>query len=170
VPEGPRGFEQYNEAARMAMVLANQRARSFRHAHVGTEHFLLAVFDLPDSPVPNSTAADALRSLGVSPERVMGAVQSEGDAVVGELPTRRALPITDELKHALAATVQRWPRSYVGAEHVLLAILEQPRSAVGELVADRQAAAAELIHRLGVSRERAVEKLRSIVDGPPMSP
>jgi ATP-dependent Clp protease ATP-binding subunit ClpA len=165
-----RGFEQYNEAARMAMVLANRRARSLRHSHVGTEHFLLAVFDLPDSLVPDRTAADALRSLGVSPERVMGAVQSEGDAVGDELPTGGALPISDELKHALGATVQQWPRSYVGAEHVLLAIFEQPRTPVGELAADRQAAATELIDALGVSRERAVEKLRSIVDCSPMAP
>ena len=147
----------------MAMVLANRHAIALGRSQIGTEHFFLAVFDLPNSPVRDTVAADALRSLGISQNEAIAALKSEGASVAAGSPTG-ALPMSDELKRALGSTIQRWPGSYVGPEHVLLAILEQPKTLVGELVADPQAGSAELIDALGGSRERVVETLKAVID------
>ena len=147
----------------MAMVLGNRHAASLGQSQMGTEHFLLAVFDLPSSPVRDRVAVDALRSLGISQKRAIAALKSERVPVEGDPPTG-AVPMTDELKRALGSTIQRWPGTYVGPEHVLLTIVEQPETPVGELVAEPQGGAAELMDALGVSRQRVVETLREIVD------
>src|SRR5262249_39450736 len=58
-------FARFGDEARALVVLAQKDARALRHNYVGTEHILLGLLGAPES-----TAARALTTLGVSPEGV----------------------------------------------------------------------------------------------------
>jgi len=57
-------FERFTESARQVMINAQEAAREFGHARVGTEHELLGLLADPDSD-----ASRALSSLGVTADR-----------------------------------------------------------------------------------------------------
>jgi ATP-dependent Clp protease ATP-binding subunit ClpC len=62
-PHGP--FGRFGAEARQVVVLAQKEARALNHNYVGTEHILLGLLGAPES-----TAARALTTLGVSSEGV----------------------------------------------------------------------------------------------------
>src|SRR5689334_13594593 len=79
-------FEQYTPRARHIVVLAQDRARTLRHAEIGTEHLLLGLLGEPDG-----IAAKILVTLAGSLDAVADAVHARlapGDAKAssGHLP------------------------------------------------------------------------------------
>jgi ATP-dependent Clp protease ATP-binding subunit ClpA len=62
-------FERFTDDARQTVVHAQDEARRLHHGWIGTEHLLLGILDLPDSP----TAA-VLTAHGLSHESVSAAV------------------------------------------------------------------------------------------------
>lgn len=64
-------FERFTHSARQVVMLAKQEAEARRHSHVGTDHLLLAIMALPESP-----AAQILASFGLSRERIKADVEA----------------------------------------------------------------------------------------------
>lgn len=110
--------------------LAEEQARGLHHSYVGTEHILLALLTEPDNP-----ARTALGSLGVTRERVRKAVvQMMGIGVEGPAGE---LPLTDAAENAIEGAeleAQRAGQGHVGAEHLLLALVQQPRGAATRIL------------------------------------
>jgi len=110
---------QFTDRVRRAVVLAENQAMSLGHRVTGTEHLLLGL--LADG---ESVAALVLASLGVSLEETRARVEEitgrgQG-APAGHLPfTPQAKKV---LQRALPEAVQLG-HSYIGTEHLLLALL-----------------------------------------------
>ena len=62
-------FERFTDDARRAMVIAQEEARSLRHAHLGTEHVLLGL-----ASVDGSASARILRGFGLDAAGVRASV------------------------------------------------------------------------------------------------
>ncbi|WNV76991.1 Clp protease N-terminal domain-containing protein [Geodermatophilus sp. DSM 44513] len=92
-------FERFTAEARQVVVLAQEEARSLRHASIGTEHLLLALLG-QDTP-----AAAALRRHGLTREEVAAAVQAHVGGGDLDADALRTLGIDlDAVRGAVEAT------------------------------------------------------------------
>ena len=119
-------FERFTESAREVVRSAQEAARGFGHAHVGTEHELLGLLADPDGD-----ASRALNSLGVTAdrarERVLEIVPSADEPPEGQLPfTWRAKKV---LELSLRESLSLGHRN-ITPGHVLLG-LAHDREGVG---------------------------------------
>jgi hypothetical protein len=106
-------------------------AASFNHPAVGTEHFVLAIFD-----DPHSLAAVVLAEHGITREAVETAtlvVTPRGAAAVdGVLPlTPRAVTAA---KGSLTVALELG-HNYIGTEHQLLALVRDPEAVAARILA-----------------------------------
>ncbi|MET8681069.1 Clp protease N-terminal domain-containing protein [Streptomyces sp. NPDC004647] len=75
-------FERFTRQAREVVIRAQQEARGLGHPCVGTEHLLLTVLSVPDSP-----GVAALVRRGITAESCLAAVENvvgRGDSGIGE--------------------------------------------------------------------------------------
>jgi hypothetical protein len=146
-------FERFSEQAKRVMHLADQEARRFGHDHVATEHILLALLR-----VPECQAARELASAGVELRRVRLEVErlvSPGPEGAARPPGQ--LPLTPRARQVLeraAAAAERLGHHWVGTEHLLQGLLEEPDGvayqvlqtlgmAAGQVVTQREPAPAQ---------------------------
>ncbi|MGN6871439.1 MAG: Clp protease N-terminal domain-containing protein [Solirubrobacteraceae bacterium] len=112
-------FERFTERARQVVVLAQEEARTLKHDHIGVEHVLLGLLREHDG-----FAAQTLASFDVTLERVRGeVVRIVG---VGDAAGAGQMPFTPDAKRTLEVALQEargLGHSYIGTEHILLALL-----------------------------------------------
>jgi len=106
-------FERFTEPARQVVTVAQDEARMMRHAHVGTEHLLVALADVPALGMSRSSARAAV-------------VKAVGP---GDEPDERGpLPFTGAAQEALDTSVHesmKLGHDEVEPGHVLLGLLRQ---------------------------------------------
>lgn len=153
----------YTGRAKRVLELASREARSLRHGYLGTEHILLGLLD-QDAGV----AVEALTEAGVTRERVLAEtlrVLGDGIAAGPQLADEAAGDtaidddwgrVTERARRAIdvarSEAARRLARS-VGTEHLLIG-----------LIADHDGAAATVLDRLGVERDRVRSSVRSSGD------
>jgi ATP-dependent Clp protease ATP-binding subunit ClpC len=141
-------LRRFSKRARRSLAYAQEEARRLNHRYIGTEHLLLGLVR-----EENSVAARVLRSLGVEADAVRAAVEDiagRGDQTVG---TQIGLSARTKRIIELAVNQARgMGNSYIGTEHLLLAIVE-----------DGEGVAIEVLKSLGVTAERIREKTDSLV-------
>ncbi|MFI7293688.1 Clp protease N-terminal domain-containing protein [Streptomyces sp. NPDC050121] len=126
-------FERFTVKARQAVVAAQEQARLLKHLHIGTEHLLLGLLDVPDS-----TAAKVLHRLGYDKE----AAQTDVAALVppgtrqlsGHIPFESRATKTLELALREA---QQLHHHDVGTEHILLALVREGEGVGTKVLAER---------------------------------
>ena len=113
-------FSNFTEKARAALTLAHDAACELGHHYVGSEHLLLGLIK-----EGTGVSAKALENAGVTEQ----AVKERLNAIVGTgapLDLSTELSLTPRSKRILeysAMEAQRFAHSYVGTEHILMAIL-----------------------------------------------
>ena len=141
-------FERFTERAQSVLVKSETEAHRLGHGFVGTEHILLALFDVPDG-----LAMRVLDEVGVSKamveEQVSALIKRTSASEGGRLPfTPRAKSVLSES----VAVALGLGHNYIGTEHLLLG-----------LFADEESVAAKILQQLGASqadmRARTVEML-----------
>jgi hypothetical protein len=116
----PKGmFQRFTDRARQAIYLAQEEAQLLRHDHVGPEHLLLGLLYEGEG-----VAATALESLGISLE----GIREQVEEIIGhgQSPAEGHIPFAPQAKKALEASLRealRLGHSYIGTEHILLALL-----------------------------------------------
>jgi|ERR1022692_1453239 hypothetical protein len=141
-------FERFTDRARMVIGQSETEAHRLGHGFVGTEHILLALFEVTDG-----LAMKALDAVGISKPMV--------DKQVLELIKRGTaseggkLPFTPRAKAVLRGAVEvalPLGHNYIGTEHLLLG-----------LFGDKDSIAAKVLRNLGASydvvRDRTLELL-----------
>jgi ATP-dependent Clp protease ATP-binding subunit ClpA len=162
-------FERFTEQARAVVVKAQEECRALGHHHIGTEHLLLGLLDpsagatatlLADAGVAapgvrdavrrlvaqprtplTSEDAEALRSIGIDLERVLGSLEATlgAGALAPCAPPRRGLfrrrrrvgghvPFTARAKKVLELSLREalaLGSGHIGSEHVLLGLLRE---------------------------------------------
>ncbi|GAA3836514.1 hypothetical protein GCM10022403_081350 [Streptomyces coacervatus] len=127
-------FERFTVEARKVVVTAQEEARLLKHNHIGTEHILLGLLDAPDS-----TAAKVLHQLGYDKE----AAQADIAAVAkpGTAEPRGHIPFAPSAKKTLDLALreaQQLHHTYIGTEHILLALVAGEGEGVGAKVLARR--------------------------------
>ena len=126
-------FEKFTVKARQVVVMAQEEARQLKHNHIGTEHILLALFDVPDS-----LAANVLHQLGYNKETA----QVDIAAVVkpGTAELRGHIPFTPRAKKTLDLALSEATQlrhDDIGTEHILLALVREGEGVGAKVLAER---------------------------------
>jgi ATP-dependent Clp protease ATP-binding subunit ClpA len=147
-------IERFSDAAKTALVLAQEEAERAHHSYIGTEHLLLGVVR-----EGKGRAAVVLRSLGVE----IKAVRSAMEEILGrnERITIRQIVPTARVKKVIELSFEE-ARSAgheeVGTEHLLLGLLIE-----GEGVA------AHILQHLGAGLDTVRDRLsRGVPSGEPV--
>ena len=144
---------EYNFTIRVRKILAHARAEAERcgHATMSPEHVVLGLIE--DG---GGVAFAILENHGMSTEALRRDVEASLPLTAPEHSTLRDLPWTPVAKNVLmrAMTEARELRhSYVGTEHLLLALVHDPHLPVAKLLAQygllRETAMAETLRLLG---------------------
>jgi ATP-dependent Clp protease ATP-binding subunit ClpA len=141
-------FERFTPQAREVVGVAQSEAHLMHHAHIGTEHLLVALARGEDD------AAALLHRHGLTGERTRAeVVRMVG---MGEAGGNGQLPFTPAARDALEQTVavaMRLGHEHGDSGHLLLAILRQPDAIARRMLMSAGAAPRdvrnELIERLG---------------------
>ena len=147
-------FERFTEQARQVMVLAQEEARLMRHAHIGTEHLLVAL-----ARVGDDVASAVLRDHGLTGEKARAAATrlvGVGDHGDGQIP------FTPAAHDALEATLREalsLGHDRVEPAHLLLGILRQQDAVARRMLLNAGAnppdVRAEIVRRLGELSHRS---------------
>ncbi|MFJ1969208.1 Clp protease N-terminal domain-containing protein [Streptomyces sp. NPDC087903] len=126
-------FERFTVEARKVVVTAQEEARLLRHSHIGTEHILLGLLDVPDS-----MAAKVLRQLGYDKETaqvdIAGVVKPGAEELSGHIPFAPRAKKTLELALREA---QQLHHNHIGTEHILLALVREGEGVGAKVLAER---------------------------------
>lgn len=116
-------FEKLTERARTVLWRAQEEARRLGHPSLGTEHLLFGLVR-----EGNGAPAHALRSLGVRLSDVRGALERMEGRHNPAGPDE--IQLSHDAKQVLeraAGEMQRLDDYYLGPEHLLLGLLDEPR-------------------------------------------
>ena len=125
-------FERFTERGRQVIVLAQRRSQLLKHDYIGTEHILLGLLREEEG-----LAAKALENRGVSVEatraKVVRIVGQGKDARSGQIPfTPRAKKVLESSLHESRTL----GHGYIGTEHVLLGLIDDPESVAARILRD----------------------------------
>lgn len=141
-------FERFTDRARMVIGQTETEAHRLGHGFVGTEHILLALFEVTDG-----LAMRVLDAVGIS--KSMVDVQVLQLIERGTASEGGKLPFTPRAKAVLRGAVEmalQLGHNYIGTEHLLLG-----------LVGDEDSVAAKVLSALGASydvmKDRTLELL-----------
>lgn len=128
-------FERFTDRARTALKQSQIEAQQLGHGFVGTEHILLALFD-----VTEGLAFRALDGIGISKAMVEAQVV---DLIKRATPSEEGrLPFTPRAKAALRGAVEvalELGHNYVGTEHLLLGLMSDEDSMAAKVLRDLEA-------------------------------
>lgn len=160
-------FERFTKLARRALVAAQTSAQQFGDPRIGTEHVLLGLVlvegmaarvlgaaGIDEGVVrdgivrrrsPAIDDADALRTIGIDLTEVRASVEAAFGEGALERPRGRgrrrdAPPFDPETKRALELSLREaltLKHSYIGTEHLLLAIVRLGHGEAYEILRDR---------------------------------
>jgi len=144
-------LDRFTERARRVLSLAQEAAEALNHRYIGTEHILLGLIEEGEG-----TAARVLAEMGVSAEKVRGAIEF----IVGrsERASSKEHELTAQAKKALEYAVdeaRRLSHSYIGTEHLLLGLL-RGRDNVATSILDSVGASPDLV------RNRILQALQEV--------
>lgn len=143
-------FKGFTEKANKALNLAIESAEEMRHNYVGTEHILYGLVK-----EGSGVAATALNECGVTEDALREKLESiNGTMSLVELTPDDFTPRTKRVLRAAVIISSKTGYTYVGTEHLLLAILSESDSY-----------AVAFLEELGVSVERLAQAVKKGMQG-----
>jgi len=124
-------YERFTDRVRKVMQLANQRARRFNHAYLGTEHILLGLC-LEGLGV----AANVLKNLDIDLKKLCLEIEKDMQAGPEMVVIMGRLPQTPQVKKVIENAMEEarsLGQEYIGTEHLLLGLLSDEDGVVGLL-------------------------------------
>lgn len=144
-----RTYARFTDKARVAVVKAQEEARTAGHDHIEAGHLVLGMLHAPEA-----LAATTMVTLGASLEAVREAVLAELGPGGEQAP--QVMPFGAQGKKALDLATRealRLGHDFVGTEHLLLGVLSLDDAPVVRVLAG-----------LGVAMEPAEQEIRTAVE------
>jgi ATP-dependent Clp protease ATP-binding subunit ClpC len=114
-------FNGFTEKANDALNLAIESAEEFGHTYIGSEHLLIGILR-----EGSGAAAQILEAKGITSEKIEELLESTvGKGAATELSPNQFTPRAKRIIEMSVAAARAVGVSYVGTEHLLLAILEE---------------------------------------------
>src|SRR5436190_18637446 len=126
-------FERFTAKARRVVVAAQEQARLLKHSHIGTEHLLLGLLDVPDG-----MAAKVLHQLGYDKETAQADIAAAVEPGTKELSGH--IPFAARAKKVLELALreaQQLHHNDIGTEHILLALIREGEGLGAKVLAER---------------------------------
>ena len=125
-------FERFTDRARRVLTLAQEEASALNHSFIGTEHILLGLMEEGDG-----LAAQALRSLRISPEDVRAKVEEVvGGSVSTPVGSRPFTPRSKKVLELALREALQLNHSYIGTEHILLGLVREGNGVAVRVLVD----------------------------------
>jgi ATP-dependent Clp protease ATP-binding subunit ClpC len=125
-------FERFTDRARRVLVYAQDEARDFEHAFIGTEHILLGLIREGDG-----VAAKALDALEVTYDVVREKVKELTELVINASSTSPSFtPRAKKVMEMSLREALHLGHSYIGTEHLLLGLVRQGDGAAVRILND----------------------------------
>ena len=141
--------DRFTEQAQEVLRASQEMVRQTRHAQWDVEHVFYALVQLPDG-----LAREVLQKMGVDPDALGRAIQSQlggvaklGNDVVQIYTTPRVVGLLERAN----AEAERLQDEYVGVEHLLIAIADE-----------RDGESARILAEFEITKERVYQALRDI--------
>lgn len=137
-------FERFSEQSKRVLTKAQEEAERSHKTYIGTEHLLIALFQVDGAVAPR-----ILADLGVEIGSVRGAINE----VLGSDPRiaiRQIIP-TSRVKRVIEIAFEearRWGDRHVGTDHLLLAVLIEGEGIAARVLVD-----------LGVTQDRVRDEM-----------
>lgn len=143
---------KFSDKAENVLRTASAAAAKWGHRYVGTEHLLYSLA-LDDE----SVAGSVLQENGITKEQVAQKIAE----IVGMNPQgQNVLGFTPRVKRVIElsyAEARRFGHSYIGTEHILMALLREGESVASRIIAeisgDRQKIYTDVVNSIGGSRQ-----------------
>jgi ATP-dependent Clp protease ATP-binding subunit ClpC len=122
--------DKFTERAQNALNEALEAARSMGHSYVGSEHILLGLLEDPES-----VAGKVLAGHGVTSDDVRDII--EKNSGTGEASANAPTELTPRTKRIIAASAYESTNAghgFVGTEHLLLAITDEPECFAAQIL------------------------------------
>jgi ATP-dependent Clp protease ATP-binding subunit ClpB len=143
-------LDKFTEKAQSALNEANEAAFLANHAEVNPWHLLSALIEQSDGLIP-----PLFHRMGIDPARVREVITAQLSSMATQTGGQ-ALPSAEfrtVIQHAVAEA-KGMQDQYVSTEHLLLAMVRDRRSAVGEY-----------LNSIGVGKERVLSALKDLRGG-----
>ena len=124
-------FNNFTPRARQVLLLANKEAERFNHDHIGSIHLLLGIIALGEG-----VAFDVLSAMGIKLNQLRIEVEKDFSPS-GDVGMAGPRPLTARLKKLLimaAKEAAAMNYSFIGTEHLLLALLREGESKAARLL------------------------------------
>ncbi|KDR94340.1 ATP-dependent Clp protease ATP-binding subunit ClpC [Peptoclostridium litorale DSM 5388] len=142
-------FNNFTQRAKDVLDLAGKQASSLGHNFVGSEHILLGIL-----AEKNGVGAQTLEKFGVSLEGVRESIEEiEGKGTSG-VQVLGFTPRTKRIFEISVREAQKLGHSYVGTEHLLLAIIKE-----GEGIAVR------ILQEMGINLNMLINDILNVLGG-----
>ncbi len=142
--------DRFTQRVRKVLFLARDEAGRLQHDYIGTEHLLLGIVREGEG-----VAANVLRHLNIDFDRIQKAVEDSVTAPNGPVSIGE-IPFTPRAKKVLELSIDEarlHNHSYVGTEHLLLALIREGEGVaarvLAELGADHEQVKREVMKNLG---------------------
>ncbi len=142
-------FQGFTEKANNALNLAVQSAEQLGLTYVGTEHVLLGLLK-----EGTGVAYTALSRCGLTAEQVESRFKETGYGAPTSLTANDFTPRTKRVLRAAVAASARFGSSYVGTEHLLIA-----------LISDSDSYAVSFLNEAGISVNAVAEAIQNSLGG-----
>jgi ATP-dependent Clp protease ATP-binding subunit ClpB len=141
-------FDKFTIKAQEALQGTQDVAGRYGNQQLEPVHLLLALLEQKEGTVPN-----LLMRLGVAPAGAAKEVEQAIEALpkVGGTTDHHLSPALKEVLDRAAKEAEQFKDEFVSTEHLLLALLRQPKDAAGRILA-----------RLGITHDAVLEALRSV--------
>lgn len=126
-------FERYTERARRVLFFARYEASQFGTATIKTEHLLLGL--LRES---KGLTTRLFQRGNVSVESLRDDLSSRMPLFREKIGTHVEIPFSEDARRALALAAEESDKllhAYIGTEHLLLALLRDPKTGAGSVLA-----------------------------------
>lgn len=148
-------FNGFTENANKAMNYAIENAQQLGHTYIGTEHILLGLLQ-EDSGV----AYVALTNSGIYFEAIENIIKEKiGIGSMTRLSTTDLTPRSKRVIQMAMVIATRHGHSYVGTEHLLIALLDDSESYAVRIINEAGATPAELIDSIRVQLTNSSDNL-----------
>ena len=164
-------INRFTERAKKAIDLSINAAKDLGHDVVGSEHILLGLLQEKEG-----IAAKVLNKLGVSEEYIKNKIieiEGQGDPNLGEVSLSPRSKRIIELSGAFANKLQT---SYIGTEHILLAIIQEGEGIGAKILlnagVDANTIAGNVMNMMGIgpnpdnTQKGTYSKVNSNIDAP----
>jgi len=126
-------FSRFTEKAIQAIMLAQEEAKKFQHAYVGTEHILLGILGEGDNVV-----VKVLSEMGFSSDQIRLAIEERLDSG-GSHSDFGNIPFTQQAKQVLTYAwdeARKLGHNYVNVEHLFLSVFRDPSNIASRVLTD----------------------------------